>query len=854
MLPVKLAIPPVPPVHLRRPRLHELLDAGHRGPLTAIVGPAGYGKTVLAASWLRERDPGGPVAWLSLDPGDNHPAAFWPRILDALRGCLPGWTPPGVPVRARLLDRRFLLSLAGAVAALPDPAVLVLDGTEVITHPIVVADFQVFLRYSTPGLRLVAVGRRARILPPHLYRLTGELTEVGTAALALQPDETAALLDRYGVRSGDADVAGLHDETEGWMTAVCLHAAAARAGDTRAVGRRAVRDYLRAEVLHRQPARSQSLLLRTCILDDVVPALADRLTGRYDGRAILDDLVREHAFVQLVDDCRYRYRPLFRAALQDETATRFPELLPRLHRYAAGWYDEHGQVPQALHHLAHVADWDRAAARAIAGLGIPWLLTAPDAGPVRALFAALPREHPGAAAALLRAVLALAQGDPAAARPELDRARGYGSRARDVRLAQAAVAVDLCRLAGDADGADREAATADRVLAGTPVTDHLATHAFIQAGLGAAQGWAGRPGDARTTLARVAADPDGGYPAHAALGQLALIEAAGGRLRRAEGYAREAAAVADRAGLPVGDRTGAASAALGQVALLRDDLPAARDELWLARAATGARYDPGTATAIALLAAGLAHAQQDAPTALAAVGTARDGARRWGAPAQVSGRIEILAAEIHLSRANVESARQCLDPLPDSPERTVALAKLHAVQGDPATSRKLLDELPSGAAAAVPEAAALVRARLAMTAGDPDGAERAVREALDCARPEHRRRGFADAGPWLRQLMQQRPDIAAMHPWLSAPAAPDRPDGVAAERLTERELEVLQTLTQGLSTEDIARELRLSTNTIKTHLKNIYRKLGTHRRSATARRARELSLVDYPTRPSRRAV
>ena len=93
-----------------------------------------------------------------------------------------------------------------------------------------------------------------------------------------------------------------------------------------------------------------------------------------------------------------------------------------------------------------------------------------------------------------------------------------------------------------------------------------------------------------------------------------------------------------------------------------------------------------------------------------------------------------------------------------------------------------------------------------------------------------------------------------MHPWLSAPAAPDRPDGVAAERLTERELEVLQTLTQGLSTEDIARELRLSTNTIKTHLKNIYRKLGTHRRSATARRARELSLVDYPTRPSRRAV
>ena len=85
----KTALPALPPVHLPRQRLHDLLVAGSRGPLTAIVSPAGYGKTVLATSWVRERSDAGPVAWLTLDPGDNHPATFWPRVVEALRGYLP---------------------------------------------------------------------------------------------------------------------------------------------------------------------------------------------------------------------------------------------------------------------------------------------------------------------------------------------------------------------------------------------------------------------------------------------------------------------------------------------------------------------------------------------------------------------------------------------------------------------------------------------------------------------------------------------------------------------------------------------------------------------------------------------
>src|SRR5204863_6932553 len=131
-------------------------------------------------------------------------------------------------------------------------------------------------------------------------------------------------------------------------------------------------------VLHRQPVPAQNLLVRTCVVDELVPALADRMTGRYDARKILDELVREHAFTQAVDDTRYRLRPLFRAALLDEVSTGYPGLLPRLHRDAAAWLREHDRIPEALYHLTRIGDWDTATALAVIRLGVARLITPPD--------------------------------------------------------------------------------------------------------------------------------------------------------------------------------------------------------------------------------------------------------------------------------------------------------------------------------------------------------------------------------------------------------------------------------------------------------------------------------------------
>jgi LuxR family maltose regulon positive regulatory protein len=175
---------------------------------------------------------------------------------------------------------------------------------------------------------------------------------------------------------------------------------------------------------------------------------------------------------------------------------------------------------------------------------------------------------------------------------------------------------------------------------------------------------------------------------------------------------------------------------------------------------------------------------------------------------------------------------------------------LRCAEGDPVAAAALVADVPEDATRPYThEQIALLRAQIAASDGDVRTAERALREALEHARPEQRRRPFAEAGAWLRSLIRQFPDLVVEHAWLGSSLGPRAFGPVAApsvvvDPLTTREIEVLQRLARALSTDDIANELYLSVNTVKTHLKSIYRKLGTSGRSAAARRARELNIID----------
>jgi LuxR family maltose regulon positive regulatory protein len=864
VLAAKLAIPPMPPVHLVRRRLLDALTTACKSKLTAITGPAGSGKTTLTAYWARIGLAPGPVAWVTLDRNDNTPAAFWTYIVHALRRGVPGLdVDTRSPAPSGALDRSRLTRLAAGLAAQPAPVVLVLDQADPVTNRAVAADLDLLLRYSTPGLHVIVVGRGARIIPLYRYQLTGELAEIGADDLALSPVEATDLLRAYGVRVTGPDRAALYEHAEGWITAVCLHAMALQAAGDPAAGfpvpggHQAVADFLRTEVLDSQPARVRDMLLRTSIVEEVHPDLADRLTGRYDARGNLDELVRANAFVRPLDDSRYRVAPVFREVLGHELTTRYPDQVRRLHRRAARWYADQRLFAEALRHAVTIGDWEYACGVAVHRLGVAWLLTAPDAEPCRSVLADLPATRTGAAADLVRAVLALARFDLPAARAAADRAQASTRRLDSGRIVPlllgiATVRVVLGRLGGDVDATASAAADLEPLWSqlppGTPV-DEARTRAFVLSNLGVAQFWSGRFPEARHTLTRAAAatEPGTGYAVHDALAHLALMRLHEGRLHQAERDARESLLVADRAGLRAGARVGAASVTLAAVALMRNDLPAVREHLSRVIVAAGSRHDPPTATGIALLRARTARGRLDGRRAFAAVEAARASVAALHPPPVVADQIEMMALRVHLLLADTVAARRCLDRIADDTLRAFCLGHVLMTEGDRTGARQVLAPLATPDArpmAALP--AVLALGRIAADDGDTDGAAQALRQALEYARTEHVRRPFVEAGGWVAEVLGQHPELAAEHRWLTSPAGPPRPGGATAmipEPLTERETEVLQRLAQALSTEDIADALYLSVNTVKTHLKSIYRKLGTTGRSAAARRARELNLL-----------
>jgi LuxR family maltose regulon positive regulatory protein len=295
------------------------------------------------------------------------------------------------------------------------------------------------------------------------------------------------------------------------------------------------------------------------------------------------------------------------------------------------------------------------------------------------------------------------------------------------------------------------------------------------------------------------------------------------------------------------DRVGAASVVLAATALLWNDLPSVREHLSRVIATASSRHDPPTATAIALLRARLAGARPDGRRALDAATAARGGQAPWRVYPDVLDMVELATMGAHLMLGDTAAARGCLEGVSDSPERALALGHLHLAEGDIAKARSVLTAAARRAVRPTTMVvAALSLGRLAFLEGDANGAVQALRQALELARPEQLRRPFAEAGAWVRQVLREHPELAAQHAWIAPRPTAAPPDGELApvvESLTEREIEVLDRLAQALSTEDIANALYVSVNTVKTHLKSIYRKLGTSGRSAAARRARELNLL-----------
>jgi LuxR family maltose regulon positive regulatory protein len=889
LLASKVVLPELPAALILRPRLLELLSGGLDGGLTLVCAPAGFGKTVLLRSWTSVARPPGPVAWLSLEADDNDPARFWAYVLAALErsGALPaGAAAPPAGQGADVQLARLLNALEGVEA----PAVLVLDDFHELSEETILRGVQFLIRHCPPRLRLMIAARADPRLELHQLRTSGKLTELRVAELAFTLQEAAELLGVQGLDLRQHEVALLHAHTEGWPAGLRLAALTLRdhpdpasfvaefAGDDRSVA-----DYLTGEVLAHQPAAVRSTLLSTSILGRFNGELADALTGRDDGERMLAELERAGAFVVALrghaagaapcNDQRpdgaagahggapegrrawYRYHQLFAELLRVELRHEAPERVPELHRRAAAWFAAEGLPAEAARHALTAGDWQLATTVVLEDwhelvLGDPVIL--------RELLGLLPPELAGpdpelalgAAADLVGAGLPADQQVAEARRrrlPLLVAALRLGEAWRGGDLDLVAVAaLEMLALLGDGGGADRP---------------HDAARVFALGALAVAERCTGDLEAAEATLHEgmaVATRAGLERPLVDCTCQLALLDAARGRLRAAERSALQALDLAERQGCAKDPQTATAHLALTVVYGHWNDLAAAERHLELAVAAS-ADSPPAHVAGLAATRTWLLQARGDLSGGLDALAAARRELAAWRPPPYLQRPLAVREAELRIAGGDPTGGRAALElaewPDRPSPEVAVARARLELDEGDAKTASAILAPWLNGSAT-TPSLTLLVDAWLldalaARTLGDRERGFRSLERALHLAEREGFRLAFS-GGRGLRELLSAQLDGPTAHRPLVAellqapavePAGQPLDEETLIEPLSERERIVLRYLTSALSNVEIADELYVSVNTVKTHIKSIYRKLGTTRRRDAVRRARELRLL-----------
>lgn len=863
----RFALPTRPATFLRRERLLEHLDQALLTPLTVVNGAAGAGKTLLVADWAAGLEQ--PVAWLSIDTADQGPGMFWAYVLQALRACgvpLPGEV--GCPADAGRVDHTLLARLAADLSEGERPPIVVLDEYDRVTAPEIADQLEFVLRHAGRGMRLVLVTRTEPLLPLHRYRAVGDITEIRDAELAFTPEEAAVLLELHGLRLPVPAARALVERTRGWAAGLRLCALAARESPDPETylkefeaGRSTVADYLLAEVLKRQTDETQDLLLRVSVLECLCPDLANALTERTDAEPILAGLHRANAFVEDLGHSWYRLHPLFGEILRAHLRVWSPGLEPELHRRAARWLSRSGFLPETLSHGAAAGDWEFTAGALVDDLAIGQLFTGLRCDELAELFARMRPEATGPATELVRAARDLFHRDLDHGLAHLHHAEAC--LATDVpdraaaRLSCALLEALAARLAGSPERAEEAAQAAEELRHEVPahlLDKHPELTALLLTHLGSTRLWAGRFEDARAALTAVAGCSRGAstaLPRQESLGHLALIDYLNGWPGRAERKAMAAMTETERFGLPQLSGSGMGPLVLAAVAVDRNELGRAQALLDEAADSRPATQDPVMAAGRSIATARLLLARDDTQAALAAA----DPAVRADVPSPwAEGQAALVVAAARMAEGHPDLAAEVLRQVPDDqPACAVEAARAQLAAGDHLAAIDTLDSLRTKGRTgpAVTVRATLVRAQAADGVGESATAHRLVAQALRDARRERLRRPFLEAGPWIRPLLATAPLQGLAAGWLlpgsalrgELPPAEAPPPSLVVEELSGRERDVLQRLAQMMSTEEIAADLYVSVNTVKTHLKSVYRKLAVNRRNDAVRRARELRLL-----------
>jgi LuxR family transcriptional regulator, maltose regulon positive regulatory protein len=904
ILATKLYIPPPCPGIVQRPRLIERLNEGlsSGSKLTLVSASAGFGKTTLVSEWIAGY--GRPAAWLSLDEGDNDPTRFLTYFIAALQTLPPktGGSNIGAGALVALQSPQppstesILTALLNDITTISDSFILVLDDYHVIDSKPIDQALSYLVEYQPPQMHLVIATREDPHLPLARLRTRGQLTELRAADLRFTPAEAAEFLYRVmGLSLSEEDIAALESRTEGWIAGLQLAALSmqGRSDVTSFIqsftgSHRFVLDFLVEEVLQRQSVDIHRFLLKTAILDRLSGSLCDAVTGREDGKEMLETLERGNLFISPLDDQRqwYRYHPLFAEVLQARLLDKQPDQVFSLHQRASEWYEHNGSAVDSIRHALAAKDYERAAT--LVELAVPemrrnrqeathtelgWLKALPDElihvrpvlsvayayalfgdGELEAVEARLwdaerwldtPTEKmvvvdeeefrrlPGMIA-LLRAAQALARGDMPEAVKNAQRVLDLAPGEAHLMLGGAASVLGLAAWAsGDLEAARRM--TADG-MANVRLAGYISSAiggASVLADIQIAQG---HLHEAMTTYERalrwatVPGSPVLRGAADLYVGMSDLYREHND-LMIATQHLLTSQALGEHAGLQQNPYRWCA--AMARIREAQGDLDGALDLLHQAERLYNANFSPNVR-----------------PIAARKV-------RMWVA----QGRLDKAFGWVREQGLSVESE---LSYLHEFDHITLARVLLARYQSDRASSiaevMGLLERLLKAAEAGGRMGSVieiLVLQALAYHAqGDLRAALLLLQHAFALAEPEGYVRIFVDEGEAMRLLLENQSRnrdhplsdyvdilLAAFTQPLAAQKSASVPQKSGLiEPLSERELEVLKLLRTELSGPEIAGQLIVSPNTFRTHTKNIFNKLGVNNRRAAVRRAEELNL------------
>jgi LuxR family transcriptional regulator, maltose regulon positive regulatory protein len=815
-----------------------------------------------------------------VERGERDAQRFWLHLIGALADAAGNDVIERVSPAPRFAGAVVVERLLAQLEQLEDPLAVVIDDLHELDSEDALTWLEMLLARLPAQLRAVLATRREPALGLHRLRVAGELTELRGPELRFSLDETRELFRSGGIGLSDTAVASLHERTEGWAAGLRLAAIslASHPDPERFVSEfsgseRTVAAYLLAEVLEGQPPEVRDLFLRTSVLERVSGPLADALTGGTGAEAILQRLEDQNAFVTALDAARtwFRYHHLFADLLRLELRRVASATIPSLHRVAAAWHEREGDVVEAVRHYQAAEDWAPAGR-----LLLDNYLTLTMAGrseTLHALLAVFPADaHLGDGdLAAARTIDSILHGllDEAAAQLEVARrlaATAPVERQRVFHVYLAVLEVELARRRSDLPRAREALRGLEAALGAHAEADELPVRpdyaAITLMNVGIAELWADRPEEARQHLedalsrARRISRPfiEIGCLAHLAIAAPLL----GQPLPLSLELSERALAIAEEHGWTNQSMTTGAFAMAGMALVRMGRFAEAERHLARAEESLGASADPGTEVVLHHARGMLRFGEGRFDEALAEFASAQ-GLERVLASEHVF-RLDVggRALQVRVRMGDTESAELALAGL--SPEQRnragvrIAVGALALEQDKPEAATEALAPVIDGSAPALYERWARVEGLLLdATArdrlGDRHAAGESLETALELAEPEGLLLPFL---LWpKRELLERHPKhrtahatlIRAILDMLAGRPAPRHGPAPPRDALSNAEVRVVRYLPSNLTAAEIASELVVSTNTVRTHMRHIYAKLGAHTRSEAVARARELGLV-----------